>query len=109
MPRCKPIVEILSELKVEAGKPGSVDVVLATNMVSVGVDVSRLGLMVMNGQPKTRSEYIQATSRVGRREFPGLVVAVLNAAKPRDRSQQIADQHIKETTPDERKILIRRM
>ena len=76
-----------NRLALPHGDPQSVDVVLASSMLSVGVDIDRLGLMVVAGQPMTTSEYIQASSRVGRRAMkPGLVVTCLNVAKPRDRS-----------------------
>jgi hypothetical protein len=77
----------LRELRRSADDSGhAIDVVLSSNMLSVGIDIPRLALMLMVGQPKTTSEYIQATSRVGRGKVHGVVTTLFRSNRARDRS-----------------------
>lgn len=62
-----------------------VDLVLATNMISVGIDISRLNVMLLNGMPRNIAEYIQASSRIGRSTY-GLAITLLNANRSREKS-----------------------
>ncbi|MBF8187830.1 hypothetical protein ITP53_19240 [Nonomuraea sp. K274] len=93
------IPDILQQLEYtfpRVNKLTPIDVLMATNMIAVGVDVSRLGVMVVANQPKSTAEYIQATSRVGR-AAPGLVFTVFNWARPRDLSHYETFEHFHAT------------
>jgi hypothetical protein len=89
--RSDEIPEAITQLEVTTDNTNNqkpVDTCLASNIIEVGIDIDRLSLMAVVGQPKTTSQYIQVTGRVGRRwkERPGLVVTLYGASKPRDRS-----------------------
>lgn len=86
--RSDEIPKAIEQLQVTYGQQGCVDICLASNIIEVGVDIDRLGLMTIVGQPKTTAQYIQVSGRIGRRAdvSPGLVLTIYGAAKPRDRS-----------------------
>lgn len=82
------IPQAIEDLQKTTASSSAIDVCLASSIIEVGVDIDRLSLMTVIGQPKSTSQYIQVTGRVGRRwwERPGLVVTIYGSAKPRDRS-----------------------
>ncbi len=86
--RSDEIPKAIEQLQVRYGQQGCIDICLASNIIEVGIDIDRLALMTIVGQPKTTAQYIQVSGRVGRRAdiSPGLVLTIYGAAKPRDRS-----------------------
>jgi hypothetical protein len=86
--RSDEIPKAIEHLQASYGDPACIDICLASNIIEVGIDIDRLGLMTIVGQPKTTAQYIQVSGRVGRRPqvSPGLVIMIYGAAKPRDRS-----------------------
>ena len=87
VPKAIDALEIVAGIRPKRGNY-PVDACLASNIIEVGVDIDRLSLLTIVGQPKSTSQYIQVAGRVGRRwyERPGLVVTVLGPNNPRDRS-----------------------
>lgn len=85
--RSDEIPKAIEQLQESLPSSECIDICLASNIIEVGVDIDRLGLMTIVGQPKTTAQYIQVSGRVGRRAtVPGLVITIYGATKPRDRS-----------------------
>ena len=82
------LVELMDRLALDWNDRNSLDACLASNIIEVGVDIDRLALMAVVGQPKSTAQYIQVTGRVGRRwmDRPGLILSMFNPGKSRDRS-----------------------
>lgn len=82
------LVELMDRLALDWSDKNSIDACLASNIIEVGVDIDRLALMAVVGQPKSTAQYIQVTGRVGRRwdTRPGLILSMFNPSKSRDRS-----------------------
>jgi hypothetical protein len=82
------LVELMDRLALDWNDKKSIDACLASNIIEVGVDIDRLALMAVVGQPKSTAQYIQVTGRVGRRwaDRPGLILSMFNPSKSRDRS-----------------------
>jgi len=85
-PSAQELIVTREAMNYDSTNSNFIDVLATSVMISVGIDVSRLGFMEIVGQPKTTAELIQASSRVGRGDVPGLVLLHLKSTDARDRS-----------------------